>query len=64
MVGIKYIVFACYPPRSDTSQDGGLVDLSESQKLRVLYLVMAFIVRVLLRVMVYNTWWIYSRKYF
>jgi hypothetical protein len=27
---IKYTVFACYPPRSDTSQDGGLVDLSES----------------------------------
>jgi len=27
---IKYIAFACYPPRSDTSQDGGLVDLLES----------------------------------
>jgi hypothetical protein len=24
---IKYIVFACYPTRSDTFHDGGLVDL-------------------------------------
>jgi hypothetical protein len=53
MVAIEYIAFACYPPRSDTSQDGGLVDLSESRKLHVLYLVTAFIVKVLLRVMVY-----------
>jgi len=30
MVAIEFIAFACYPPRSDTSQDGGLVDLSES----------------------------------
>jgi len=33
---IKYIAFARYPPRSDTSQDGGLVDLSESRQLRAL----------------------------
>jgi len=30
---IEFITFARYPPRSDTSRDGGLVDLSESQKL-------------------------------
>jgi hypothetical protein len=35
---IKYIAFARYPPRSDTSQDGGLlvVDLLESRQLRAL----------------------------
>jgi hypothetical protein len=38
MVAIKCTAFAHYPPRSDTSQDGGLVDLYESQKLRVLLL--------------------------
>jgi hypothetical protein len=39
MLCIKYIVFACYPPRSDTSHEGGLVDLSESQKLHVLLII-------------------------
>jgi hypothetical protein len=34
---IKYIAFARYPPRSDTSQDGGLVDLLESRQLRALF---------------------------
>jgi hypothetical protein len=29
---IKYIAFTCYPPRPDSSQDGGLVGLHESQK--------------------------------
>ena len=35
MLGIKFIAFARYPPRPDTSQDGGLVGLHpfESQKL-------------------------------
>jgi hypothetical protein len=28
MLDIKYIAFACYPPRSDTSHDGGLVGLN------------------------------------
>jgi hypothetical protein len=27
ILNIKHIVFARYPPRSETSQDGGLVDL-------------------------------------
>jgi hypothetical protein len=27
MLHIKYIAFACYPPRSDTSHDEGLVGL-------------------------------------
>jgi hypothetical protein len=34
----KYIAFTRYPPRPDTSQDGGLVGLYESQKLCVLLL--------------------------
>jgi hypothetical protein len=38
MLCIKYIAFAHYPPRSNTSQDGGLVGLYESQKLHVLFL--------------------------
>ncbi len=33
MLAIEFIVFACYPPRSETSHDGGLVDLfPESHK--------------------------------
>jgi hypothetical protein len=37
MVAIEYIAFACYPPRSETSHDGGLVDLfSEAHKSHVL----------------------------
>jgi hypothetical protein len=31
MVAIEYIVLACYPPRSATSQDGRLVGLNETQ---------------------------------
>ena len=27
MFYIKYIAYTCYPPRSETSHDGGLVDL-------------------------------------
>jgi hypothetical protein len=27
MFYIKYTTYACYPPRSETSHDGGLVDL-------------------------------------
>jgi len=27
MLVMKYIAFACYPPRPDTSHDGGLVGL-------------------------------------
>jgi hypothetical protein len=27
MLAIEFIVFACYPPRSEPSHDGGLVDL-------------------------------------
>jgi hypothetical protein len=27
MLAIKFIAFACYPPLSETSHDGGLVDL-------------------------------------
>jgi len=35
---IKYIAFACYPPRSDTSMElRGLVDLLESRQLRALF---------------------------
>jgi hypothetical protein len=30
MLDIKYIAFACYPPRSDTSHDGGLVGLKSN----------------------------------
>jgi hypothetical protein len=31
-INIEYIVLACYPPRSDTSQDGGSVGLNETRK--------------------------------
>jgi hypothetical protein len=44
MVAIKYIMFARYPPRSETSHDGGLVGLYEPQKLCVLLLIMLVIV--------------------
>jgi hypothetical protein len=37
MTTIKFIAFARYPPRPDTSQDGGLVGLHETRQLRVLY---------------------------
>jgi hypothetical protein len=38
MLDIKYIVFARYPLRSDTSHDGGLVDLfPDSHKSSELY---------------------------
>ena len=38
MLDIKYIVFSCYPLRSDTSHDGGLVDLfPDSHKSSELY---------------------------
>jgi predicted phosphohydrolase len=36
----KSIAFAHYPPRSDTSHDGGLVGLNESQQLHVLLFIM------------------------
>jgi hypothetical protein len=39
MVAIEYIAFARYPPRSNTSQDGGPVDLSKSRQLCVLFLI-------------------------
>jgi predicted phosphohydrolase len=38
MLVIKFIAFAHYPPRSDTSQDGGIVVLLESRQLRALFL--------------------------
>jgi hypothetical protein len=38
LLSVKYIAFDCYPPRSNTSQDGGLVGLYKSQKLCVLNL--------------------------
>jgi|NOAtaT_6_FD_contig_121_401757_length_514_multi_3_in_0_out_0_1 hypothetical protein len=44
MVAIKYITFARYPPRSETSHDGGLVGLYEPQKLCVLLLIIMLVI--------------------
>ena len=44
MLCIKCMAFACYPPRSETSQDGGLVGLYEPQKLCVLLLIIMLVI--------------------
>jgi hypothetical protein len=46
----KFIAFACYPPRSETSHNGGLVGLYEPQKLCVLLFIMLVIVMQLISV--------------
>jgi len=48
MITIKFIAFARYPPRSETSHDGGLVGMYEPQKLCVLLLIMLVIVKQLI----------------
>jgi hypothetical protein len=48
MLSIKYIAYACYPPRSDTSHNGGLVGLkSLSQSYMISYLLHRWIVTTL-----------------
>jgi hypothetical protein len=44
MITIKFIVIACYPPRSETSHNGGLVGLYEPQKLCVLLLIIMLVI--------------------
>ena len=50
MIAIKFIAFAHYPPRSETSHNGGLVGLYEPQKLCVLLFIMLVIVMQLISV--------------
>jgi len=44
MIAIKFIAFARYPPRSETSHNGGLVGLYEPQKLCVLLLIIMLVI--------------------
>ena len=48
MIAIKFIAFAHYPHRSETSHNGGLVGLYEPQKLCVLMYIMLVIVEQLI----------------
>jgi len=52
---VKVLEVACYPPRSDTSQDERLVDLLESQKLHVLFLNMNILMKYCTRVVLYSS---------
>jgi hypothetical protein len=56
MITIEFIAFARYPPRSETSHDGGLVGLYEPQKLCVLLLIMLVIVEQLIFAHVADIW--------